>query len=198
MNTAVKTDTTSITTATASTSTATKTDTTTTANSISSSTTKTTLLTTSTTKSSSTSTAILLKTIPEITSQGTPSQSTTATGYEAERAVDGIKTTSARTQTADTQPYFKLSFNNKFDIKYAELMYGFNFSNYFALHIIVGTDTSKPSAITGGFCGTTSSNYAKTLETVICSSGGKNGNRVFVTSTGRVKVNEIKVYGTSL
>ena len=193
-----KTDTTStITITTSSTSRTTKSDTTTTSSSITRSTTTASFHTTTTTEASSTWTVIPSETIPEITSQGTPSQSTADGIYIAERAVDGKNTTSARTQPADIQPYFKLSFNNNFDIKYVELIYGFNYSSYFALHILVEANTSKPSP-SSGFCGATSSNYATSLETVTCSSGGKHGNRVFVTSTGRIKVNEIKVYGANI
>ena len=76
-----------------------------------------------------------------------------------------------------------------------ELIYGTISSDYFALHVLVGIDTSTPSSGSSSFCGVTSSNYAESWETVTCADGGKTGNRVFLVSSGIIKLNEIKVYG---
>ena len=76
-----------------------------------------------------------------------------------------------------------------------ELIYGASSSGYFVLHILVGTDISIPSSGSSSSCGVTSSNYAESWETVTCADGGKIGNRVFIASSGIIKLNEIKVYG---
>ena len=175
-----------------STSATTKTDTTLTTTSIASSTTTTTLISTTTAE---TSTAITSETIQDITSDGSASHSTTDGLYGPEKAVDGKTYTSARTQPTDSQPYFRLSFIGRFSIKYVELIYGTISNDYFALHILVGTNISIPSSGSSSSCGVTSSNHAGSWETVTCADGGKIGNRVFIVSSGIIKLNEVKVYG---
>lgn len=135
------------------------------------------------------------ETIQDIISHGNASHSTTDGLYGPEKAVDGKTYTSARTQPTDNQPYFRLSFIGRFSIKYVELIYGASSSGYFVLHILVGTDISIPSIGSSSSCGVTSRNYAESWETVTCADGGKIGNRVFIASSGIIKLNEIKVYG---
>ena len=132
----------------------------------------------------------------DITSRGTPSQSSTNRYLTAEKAVDSILESYCETLISDPKPYFLLSFNPKHKVSYLDITYGSTNDAYDILKFYVGNIVTDPSANT--YCNSTINHSSLNWETVTCENGGIEGKELFVTSKGIIKVKEIKVYGFPL
>ena len=132
----------------------------------------------------------------DITSRGTPSQSSTNRYLTAERAVDSTLESYCETLTSDPKPYFLLSFDSKHKVSYLDITYGSTNDAYDILKFYVGNIVTDPSANT--YCNSTINHLSLNWETVTCENGGIEGKELFITSKGIIKVKEIKVYGFPL
>ena len=132
----------------------------------------------------------------DITSRGTPSQSSVSKDLKAENAVDGILESYCETDEFDEKPYFQLSFDNKCKVIYIDITYGSTNNDYGILKFYVGNIVTTPSDNT--YCNSTLNQLSLNWETVTCQNGGIEGRRLFITCDKMIKVREIKVYGFSL
>ena len=132
----------------------------------------------------------------DITSRGTPSQSSVNKDLKAENAVDGKLESYCETDKSDEKPYFQLSFDKPYKVIYIDITYGSTNNDYDILKFYVGNTVSNPSD--NAFCNSTLNQMSLNWETVTCENGGIEGSRLFITCDKMIKVREIKVYGFSL
>ena len=131
----------------------------------------------------------------DITSRGTPSQSSVIKDLKAENAVDWILESYCETEPSDAKPYFQLSFDNTSKVIYIDITYGSTNQDYDILRFYVGNIDTDPSE--NRYCNSTLNQMSLNWETVICKNDGIEGRRLFITSENdkTIKVREIKVYG---
>ena len=126
----------------------------------------------------------------DITSRGTPSQSSVIKDLKAENAVDWILESYCETEPSDAKPYFQLSFVNTYKVIYIDITYDSPYNGYDILKFYVGNFAFFPSA--NIYCNSTIDKRGLNWETVTCENGGIEGKKFLITSDGIIKVREIE------